>query len=208
MARAHPQLALRPYPAGGRAAARGDLPRQHRGTDRRRLQRGAAGGLGCARPTTRRRSRERLGKQLTLVAHDRRLAGRLRLARRAASTIDMLYVHPAVAGQGVGTMLLDALEKLAAARGAQSSPSMSATPRSDFFEQARLHRAAAQHRAARRRMARQHHDGKERWPPEGDDRMKRPETPFPRHWLYYIVLKHRRARRSPSRWRCTISDFW
>ena len=29
----------------------------------------------------------------------------------------MLYVHPAVAGQGVGTMLVDALEKLAAARG-------------------------------------------------------------------------------------------
>ena len=26
----------------------------------------------------------------------------------------MLYVHPAAAGQGVGTMLVDALEKLAA----------------------------------------------------------------------------------------------
>jgi putative acetyltransferase len=32
--------------------------------------------------------------------------------------IDMLYVHPAVSRQGVGTMLLDALEKLAAGRGA------------------------------------------------------------------------------------------
>jgi putative acetyltransferase len=32
--------------------------------------------------------------------------------------IDMLYVHPAAAGHGVGTMLIDALEKLAAARGA------------------------------------------------------------------------------------------
>jgi putative acetyltransferase len=32
--------------------------------------------------------------------------------------IDMLYVHPAAAGQGVGTMLVDALERLAAARGA------------------------------------------------------------------------------------------
>ena len=30
--------------------------------------------------------------------------------------IDMLYVHPAAAGQGAGTMLLDALERLAAAR--------------------------------------------------------------------------------------------
>jgi putative acetyltransferase len=32
-------------------------------------------------------------------------------------TIDMLYVHPAVAGHGIGTMLCDALEKLATARG-------------------------------------------------------------------------------------------
>lgn len=32
--------------------------------------------------------------------------------------IDMLYVHPAVAGQGVAAMLVDALEKLAGARGA------------------------------------------------------------------------------------------
>ena len=31
--------------------------------------------------------------------------------------IDMLYVHPAVAGQGVGAMLADALEKLAGGRG-------------------------------------------------------------------------------------------
>jgi putative acetyltransferase len=32
--------------------------------------------------------------------------------------IDMLYLHPAAAGHGVGSMLIDALEKLAAARGA------------------------------------------------------------------------------------------
>jgi putative acetyltransferase len=32
--------------------------------------------------------------------------------------IDMLYVHPAATGQGVGAMLVDALEKLAGARGA------------------------------------------------------------------------------------------
>jgi putative acetyltransferase len=34
--------------------------------------------------------------------------------------IDMLYVHPSVAGQGVASMLVDALEKLAGARGAKS----------------------------------------------------------------------------------------
>lgn len=33
-------------------------------------------------------------------------------------TIDMLYVHPAAGEHGVATMLVDALEKLAAARGA------------------------------------------------------------------------------------------
>jgi len=32
--------------------------------------------------------------------------------------LDMLYVHPAAARRGVGSMLVDALEKLAAARGA------------------------------------------------------------------------------------------
>ena len=31
----------------------------------------------------------------------------------------MLYVHPSVAGQGVASMLVDALEKLAGARGAK-----------------------------------------------------------------------------------------
>ncbi len=32
--------------------------------------------------------------------------------------VDLLYVHPAAAGQGAGAMLYDALEKLAGARGA------------------------------------------------------------------------------------------
>ena len=34
--------------------------------------------------------------------------------------IEMLYVHPSVAGQGVASMLCDALEKLAGGRGAKS----------------------------------------------------------------------------------------
>lgn len=38
---------------------------------------------------------------------------------RGADKIDMLYVHPAVARQGVASLLLDALERLAAARGAK-----------------------------------------------------------------------------------------
>ena len=39
---------------------------------------------------------------------------------RGADHIRMLYVHPAVAGQGIATMLVDALEKLAGGRGATS----------------------------------------------------------------------------------------
>ena len=39
---------------------------------------------------------------------------------KGADHIDMLYVHPGVAGQGVASMLCDALEKLAGGRGAKS----------------------------------------------------------------------------------------
>jgi putative acetyltransferase len=39
---------------------------------------------------------------------------------KGADHIDMLYVHPGVAGQGVASMLCEALEKLAAGRGAKS----------------------------------------------------------------------------------------
>jgi len=60
---------------------------------------------------------KKLGGQLTLVAT---LAGSpVGFASLAGGNkIDMLYVHPAAAGQGVAAMLVDALEKLAGARGA------------------------------------------------------------------------------------------
>lgn len=66
------------------------------------------------------------------VAFGKRLAGQLTLiatiqsspvgfaSLKGADHIDMLYVHPSVAGQGVATMLVDALEKLAGARGAKT----------------------------------------------------------------------------------------
>ena len=38
---------------------------------------------------------------------------------KGADHIDLLYVHPSVAGQGIASMLVDALEKLAGARGAK-----------------------------------------------------------------------------------------
>jgi putative acetyltransferase len=51
----------------------------------------------------------------------------------APGHLDLLYVHPAVAGQGVGTMLLDALEKLAAARGASKLTVDASDNAQDFF---------------------------------------------------------------------------
>jgi len=58
-----------------------------------------------------------LGKQLTLIALlDGEPVGFASL--KGNDKLDMLYVHPAVVGQGAATMLLDALEKLARGRGA------------------------------------------------------------------------------------------
>jgi len=50
------------------------------------------------------------------------------------SRIDMLYVHPAAAGQGAGAMLCDALEKLAAARGTKELIVEASDTASGFFE--------------------------------------------------------------------------
>jgi putative acetyltransferase len=47
--------------------------------------------------------------------------------------IDMLYVHPSVAGQGVATMLCDALEKLAGGRGAKSLTVDASDNAQEFF---------------------------------------------------------------------------
>ena len=52
---------------------------------------------------------------------------------KGADTIDMLYVHPGVAGQGVGAMLVDALEKLAGARGAKALTVDASDTAVDFF---------------------------------------------------------------------------
>jgi len=64
------------------------------------------------------------------AAFGKKLAGQLTLvgtmsgspvgfaSLEGADKIDMLYVHPAAAGQGVAALLVDALEKLAGSRGA------------------------------------------------------------------------------------------
>ncbi len=62
---------------------------------------------------------QRLGSALTLVATlQNSPVGFASL--KGADHIDMLYVHPSAAGQGVASMLCEALEKLAGGRGAKS----------------------------------------------------------------------------------------
>jgi len=59
---------------------------------------------------------ERLGQHLTLIATlDGSPVGFISLD--APTEIGLFYVHPAVAHQGVGAMLYDAVEKLATSRG-------------------------------------------------------------------------------------------
>src|SRR3982074_3878550 len=62
---------------------------------------------------------KRLGSELTLVAAlQNSPVGFASL--KGADHIDMLYIHPGAAGQGVASMLCDALEKLAGGRGAKA----------------------------------------------------------------------------------------
>jgi putative acetyltransferase len=75
----------------------------------------------------------RLGKELTLV-------GTLNgspvgfISLEGKDQIGMLYVHPAACGQGVGSMLYEAVEKLAAARGASRLTVEASDSASDFFQ--------------------------------------------------------------------------
>jgi putative acetyltransferase len=76
---------------------------------------------------------KKLSGQLTLIATlEGSPVGFASLA--GVDTIDMLYVHPAVAGQGVGAMLADALEKLAGARGAGKLKVDASDSARGFFE--------------------------------------------------------------------------
>jgi len=61
---------------------------------------------------------KRLAGQLTLIATVQNSPVGF-ASLKGADHIDLLYVHPSAAGQGVATLLVDALEKLAGARGAK-----------------------------------------------------------------------------------------
>ena len=53
---------------------------------------------------------------------------------KGADHIEMLYVHPSVAGQGIAAMLIDALEKLAGARGAKALSVDASDTATEFFK--------------------------------------------------------------------------
>jgi putative acetyltransferase len=62
---------------------------------------------------------KRLASELTLIATLQNSPVGF-AALKGADHIDMLYVHPGAAGQGVASILCEALEKLAGGRGAKS----------------------------------------------------------------------------------------
>jgi putative acetyltransferase len=75
---------------------------------------------------------KRLASELTLVATlQNSPVGFASL--KGADHIDMLYVHPGAAGQGVASMLSDALEKLAGGRGAKSLTVDASDNAQEFF---------------------------------------------------------------------------
>ena len=75
---------------------------------------------------------KRLASELTLIATlQNSPVGFASL--KGADHIDMLYVHPGAAGQGVATMLCDALERLAGGRGAKSLAVDASDNAEEFF---------------------------------------------------------------------------
>jgi len=75
---------------------------------------------------------KRLASQLTLVATlQNSPVGFASL--KGADHIDMLYVHPSVAGTGVASMLCEALERLAGARGAKNLTVDASDTAQEFF---------------------------------------------------------------------------
>jgi putative acetyltransferase len=75
---------------------------------------------------------KRLASELTLIATlQNSPVGFASL--KGTGHIDMLYVHPGAVGQGVASMLCDALEKLAGSRGAKSLSVDASDNAQEFF---------------------------------------------------------------------------
>jgi putative acetyltransferase len=75
----------------------------------------------------------RLARELTLVATvGGSPVGFVSL--KGADHLDLIYVHPAVAGHGIGAMLCDAVERLAASRGTERLTADASDSARGFFE--------------------------------------------------------------------------
>jgi putative acetyltransferase len=132
MARAHPKLAMRPFLAAD-APLLAEISRasveELTGDDYSEAQQEAWN----AAADDEEAFGARLAKGLTLLGTmDGSPVGFASLIDN--ERVDMLYVHPAAAGLGVGTMLVDALEKLAAARGARRLQADVSDSAQDFFK--------------------------------------------------------------------------
>jgi len=75
---------------------------------------------------------KRLASELTLIAMLQNSPVGF-AALKGADHIDMLYVHPSAAGQGVASMLCEALEKLAGGRGAKALTVDASDNATEFF---------------------------------------------------------------------------
>jgi putative acetyltransferase len=131
-ARAHPQLALRPYLAAD-ATLLAEIFRaaiaQLTGDDYSETQQAAWTSLADDEATFA----KKLAGELTLIAT---LEGSPVgfAALEGKDKIGMLYVHPAAAGQGAAALLVDALEKLAGARGAEKLSVDASDTAQGFFQ--------------------------------------------------------------------------
>ena len=132
MAVAHPKLALRPFLPADAPVLREifrdsieDLTADDYTEAQQDAWASAADDLGVFKT--------KLSGQLTLVATlEGSPVGFASLEGK--DKIDMLYVHPAATGQGVGAMLVDALEKLAGARGTERLTVDASDSARGFFE--------------------------------------------------------------------------
>ena len=184
-AQAHPKLALRPYLAEDAGVLReifrdsiADLTDEDYTPAQQEAWASAA--------DDEKAFGKRLASQLTLVATvEGSPAGFASLA--GGNKIDMLYVHPAAAGLGVGALLIDALEKLAGGRAAEKLIVDASDSARGFFEkrgyvaQQRNTVSVGDEWLANTTLHKQLAAKREA--------SCKPDTPFARHSLYYIALK-------------------
>ena len=104
---------------------------------------------------------KKLAGQLTLIATIQNAPVGF-ASLKGPDHIDMLFVHPSVAGQGVG---VDAGRRAGKAGGRARGAKRLTVDASDtaepFFKKRGYRRQAAQHRHPQWRMARQHHDAED-----------------------------------------------